>query len=179
MKSKLTKILWNPIAGITYGLIANTVFGMAMYSLKIRYVIPIINRTHITFDSLQNDVNEIKSCYLKKDVEGREVKVSINNNLEGNNVSVFKDNKLGLKFTQVVFLTNPIDFNDFAPTIKLLRFLLTAGGCMFQQFIVPEYLKQDSLCFNKNVQRENHLPQRKQTKSKAIYGIEIQSETCT
>jgi len=120
MKSKLTKILWNPIAGITYGLIANTEFGMAMYSLKIRDVIPIINRTQITVDSLQNDVNEIKSCYLKKDVEGREVKVSINNNLEGNNVSVFKDNKLGLKFTQVVFLTNPIDFNDFAPTIKLI-----------------------------------------------------------
>ena len=120
MKSKLTKILWNPIAGITYGLIANTVFGMAMYSLKIRDVIPLINRTQITVDSLQNDVNEIKSCYLKKDVEGREVKVSINNNLEGNNVSVFKDNKLGLKFTQVVFLTNPIDFNDFAPTIKLI-----------------------------------------------------------
>ncbi|MEI6822966.1 MAG: hypothetical protein WCL51_13615 [Bacteroidota bacterium] len=60
----------------------------------------------------------MKENYLSKDLDGVELKVGINSYLEGNNVTVFKNNKAGLRFTNALFATNPI--NRYCSTIKLL-----------------------------------------------------------
>ena len=71
-------------------------------------------------DSVKVDISNIKNYYVLKDKDGVEIKVGINSKIEGNNVTVFKNNNYGLKYTQAISLTNPIDYNNFNPTVQLL-----------------------------------------------------------
>lgn len=112
---------WNNIIiNISCGLIASLLLAFILYSVSAYNVIPIIKDTKRTLDSVKFDICKIKNNYVTKDKEGIEIKVGINSKLEGNNVTVFKNNRLDLFYTQAIFLTNPIDFNNFDPTIQLI-----------------------------------------------------------
>jgi hypothetical protein len=102
------------------GFIANLLLALIIYLISVYNVIPVIKDTKRTLDSVKVDLCKIKNFYVTKDKEGVDIKVGINSELEGNNVTVFKNNSLGLNYTQAIYLTNPIDFNNFCPTVQLI-----------------------------------------------------------
>jgi hypothetical protein len=108
------------ILSASSGFAANLILALIIYIVSVYNVIPIIKDTKTILDSVKVDIFKIKNYYVSKDKEGVEIKVGINFQLEGNNVTVFKNNALGLKYTQAIYLTNPIDFNNFCPTVQLI-----------------------------------------------------------
>jgi len=102
------------------GFIANLLLALIIYLISVYNVIPIIKNTKTTLDSVKVDLCKIKNFYLTKDKEGVDIKVGISAELEGNNVTVFKNNTFGLVYTKAIYLTNPIDFNNFCPTVQLI-----------------------------------------------------------
>jgi len=80
------------------------------------------NRSSIDSLVVQNKVHikkikDITDNYAMKE-DGIQIEVGVSTELEQNSVSVYKDNTLGLKFSDAVILTNSIHM--YKPTIKLV-----------------------------------------------------------
>ena len=67
---------------------------------------------------LSKDIKELKENYLQKDQEGMPVMVGINSEMAEGTVSIYKNNKTGLKFRTWLQLTNPL--NQLKPTLTMV-----------------------------------------------------------
>lgn len=71
-----------------------------------------------TEKEIQSNIERIEEQYLQKDKEGIRCKIGYSTELKENRVSVFKDNKLGLKSQDVIYITNP--YGLFTPTVAFI-----------------------------------------------------------
>jgi hypothetical protein len=117
-KEKTKWYKWLVSNPIIAGIISNLLVIAILYVFSVYNLVPSIRETNDNVKSIKNDISLLKENYLSRDLDGVEIKVGINSNLEGNNVAVFKNNKVGLRFTNALFATNPI--NRYCSTIKLL-----------------------------------------------------------
>lgn len=106
------------IISIISSIIACVLFSFIIFLVQNYNIVPQINEMNKTIKNINSNIIALKENYLIKDIDGTEVYVSINNEMKGNAVSVFKDNSLGLKYSDAFFLKNPID--QYCPTIRLV-----------------------------------------------------------
>jgi len=120
--SEKTNKKWyeRPIGMIGINLLCNIIFYIVFICISTYNIFPVIHETKNSVDSLKIEVSKIKNNYILKDKGGIDINVGINSKLIGNNIIVFKNNSFGLKYTQVIILSNPIDKNNFNPTVQLL-----------------------------------------------------------
>lgn len=101
-----------------------------------------------TEKEIQSNIERIEEHYLQKDKEGIRCKIGYSKELKGKNVSVFKDNKLGLKSQDVIYITNP--YGLFTPTVAFIVSTEDgyAGDSKADMFVSKEGL--DKLDINKD-----------------------------
>lgn len=73
-------------------------------------------------ESMDESIFKIEGKYLKRDEDGYSCVVGVSSEMEGNYVSVYKDNKLNLESGDIIFITNP--YGKFTPTVKFVVYLM-------------------------------------------------------
>lgn len=118
------KIQWKNVfagafAGLILGVVFNYFWDVRPFVSEVRQSIQIIAQTQ---DEIQGRIDRIEEKYLQKDNQGSNCKVGISGDLSGNCVSVFQDNKFGLKSQDIIYITNP--FGLYTPTAAFVVYLV-------------------------------------------------------
>ena len=122
IKEKINSFVKHPLSISILGTLIILIFAN---SVRYYNIIPIVYEIHDNIDTLvskeeelRKSIIELKENYLAKDYEGSEITVGVSTELEQNTVSVFNGNKVNLKYSDAILLTNSIHM--YRPSIKLV-----------------------------------------------------------
>lgn len=101
------------------GILAGLILLIIQFVFGYFNTIPKIKAIDKNVKELKKNIDEIRSNFIIKDGQGIDVKVGINTKLRGNNVSVFKGNKINLRYSDPLVLSNGIDVL-FKPSVNLI-----------------------------------------------------------
>lgn len=135
----------NWFVNIACGLIL-MIIGWGITTVYQEYqLLPEVKKSVVKIDSLEKkifelskDVKELKGNYLERDQDGIEVIVGINSELSDNNVSVYKDNKIGLKTKTWLQLTNPLTQLKTSINMVVVLSMERKGTTSADLFISPK-----------------------------------------
>lgn len=118
------RIQWKNVAagafaGLIVGVVFNYFWDVRPFIAQIQQHVRTIDQTEI---KIQERIDRIEEKYLQKDNQGSNCKVGISGDLTGNYVSVFQDNKFGLKSQDIIYITNP--FGLYTPTAAFVVYLV-------------------------------------------------------